>query len=138
MRYIDSNVFIYPVIADEKTERKAFLARNILLKIAKGLLEAATSSLTWDELVWSVRRLLNLKVAAEEGEKFLRFPNLKLLSVDEKVVKEAQRLVKEYKLKPRDAIHSACAIQNGIKEIVSDDTDLDALKEAKRIRLEEI
>jgi len=35
MRYIDSNVFIYLVIADEKTERKVLLSKNILLKIAR-------------------------------------------------------------------------------------------------------
>ena len=138
MKYIDSNVFIYPVVADEKTEKKALLAKNILLKIAKGVIEASTSSLTWDEIVWSIGRLLNLDVAIDEGEKFLKFPNLKLLYIDEKVIKEAQRLTKKYKLKPRNAIHSACAIKNGIKEIVSDNPDFDALKEVKRIRLEEL
>jgi len=35
MRYINSNVFIYLVIADEKTERKVLLSKNILLKIAR-------------------------------------------------------------------------------------------------------
>ena len=54
------------------------------------------------------------------------------------MVEEVYRLVKECKLNIRDATHSVCAIQNGIKEIVSDDPDLDSLKEAKRIRLEEI
>ena len=41
-------------------------------------------------------------------------------------------------MKPKDAIHSACAIKNGIKEIISDDPDFDTLKEAKRILLEEL
>jgi predicted nucleic acid-binding protein len=41
-------------------------------------------------------------------------------------------------LKPRDAIHSACAIRNGTKETVSDDPDFDPLEELKRIRLEEL
>ncbi|MEM2123128.1 MAG: type II toxin-antitoxin system VapC family toxin [Candidatus Bathyarchaeia archaeon] len=138
MRYVDSNVFIYPVVADEKTEVKASLAKNILMKIAKGEVEAATSPLTWDELVWSTRRFLGLEAAVYEGEKFLRFPNLKLLNIDEKVVWEAQRLMKRYGLKPRDAIHSASAIKNGIREIVSDDPDLDILKELRRTRLEEL
>ena len=137
MKYIDSNVFIYPVIADEKTERKASLAKNLLLKIARGDVEAATSPLTWDELVWSVGRFLGLEIATNEGERFLSFPNLKLLNIDGRVVREAQRLVREYRLKPRDAIHSACAIKNGIREIISDDPDFDHLKEVRRIRLEE-
>ncbi|MGC8848984.1 MAG: type II toxin-antitoxin system VapC family toxin, partial [Candidatus Bathyarchaeia archaeon] len=124
-------------VADEKTEVKASLAKDILLKIARGEAEAATSTLTWDELVWSTRRLLGVEVATREGEKFLRFPNLKLLSMDGKTLWEAQRLVRIYGLKPRDAIHSASAIRNGTKEIVSDDPDFDALKELRRTRLEE-
>jgi predicted nucleic acid-binding protein len=70
MRYLDSNVFIYPVIADEKTERKAFLAKKILLKIAEGSLEAATASLTWDELIWSVRKISGLEIAIKEERNF--------------------------------------------------------------------
>jgi predicted nucleic acid-binding protein len=77
MKYVDSNIFIYPVVADEKAESKASSAKGILLKIARGDLEAATSTLTWDELVWSTRKFLGSEVAVYEGEKFLRFPQLK-------------------------------------------------------------
>jgi len=136
MKYLDSNVFIYPVIADEKTERKAFLAKKILLKIAEGSLKAATASLTWDELIWSVRKISGLEIAIEEGKKFLEFPNLKILSVDEKTIKEAQEIIEKYKLKPRDAIHASCAIKNNIKEIISDDQHFEKIKEIKRIELE--
>jgi len=34
--YIDSNVFIYPVIYDEKSMKKAARAKRILVKIADG------------------------------------------------------------------------------------------------------
>ena len=42
MIYVDTNVFVYPIIYDETVERKA--------------LEAMTASLTWDELTWIVRK----------------------------------------------------------------------------------
>jgi len=138
MIYVDSNVFIYAVVADEKTEKKTLLSKKILLKIAQGSLKAATSSLTWDEFVWVIRRIFGSEVAIIEGKKFLRFPNLKILSVDEKVIREAQKIVEKYRIKPRDAIHVACALKNGIKKVISDDPDLDRVEEIERIKLTEI
>jgi predicted nucleic acid-binding protein len=38
MKYVDSNVFIYSVVAEEKSERKASLSKKILLKVADGSL----------------------------------------------------------------------------------------------------
>ncbi len=136
MIYVDANVFIYPVIYDETTEKRALTAKNILIKIAEGTLESATASLTWDELTWIIRKTLGIKIAIDVGRKFLDFPNLKILRIDEKVIKEAQKLVENYNVKPRDAIHAGCAIINNIKEIVSDDPDFDRIKRIKRIGLE--
>jgi predicted nucleic acid-binding protein len=74
----------------------------------------------------------------KDGKFFLEFPNLKILKIDSEVIKEAQKLVETYKLKPRDAIHAACAIKNNIKEIISDDPDFGKVKEIKRIKLEDV
>jgi len=136
MAYLDSNVFIYYVISDEKTEEKSLLSKNILIKAAGGKLDAATSSVTWDELVWSVKKISGLDAAKAEGKKFLEFPNLKILGVDVNVIAEAQKVLEKYNLKPRDAIHAGCAIKNGIKEIISDDPDFDKVSELKRITLD--
>ena len=133
MKYIDSNVFILPIIYDVETENKVKSARNTLIKIADGDLNAATSLLTWDEIVWTVKRLMSSKIAAKEGEKFLQFPNLELLEVKKNVIDKAQEIINKYGVKPRDAIHAASAIENGIKEIVSDDSNLDVIKEIVRI-----
>jgi hypothetical protein len=135
MVYVDSNVFIYPVIYDDRVMKKAKTAKAILLKIAKGEVEASTATVTWDELVWVVRKTLGAKVAAREGRKFLEFPNLNVLSVDEKTVAEAQRITEKYGLRPRDAIHIGCAVENKIGEILSDDPDFDVVKEVSRIQL---
>lgn len=136
MIYLDSNVFVYPVIADEKTEEKSRLSKKVLMKIGEGKLDASTSVLTWDELVWNVKKFISLEIAKIEGKKFLEFPNLKILTINEEIVKEAQKIMENSGLKPRDSIHAACAIKNNIKEIVTDDPDFDKVSELKRIKLE--
>ena len=135
MKYIDSNVFIYPIVYDTEVENKAKSTKEILIKIADGDLNAATSFLTWDEITWTVRKLMNSKIAVKEGEKFLQFPNLELLEVKKDVISKAQEIVNKYGIRPRDAIHVASAIENGIKEIISDDSDLDVIKEITRVSI---
>ena len=44
--YIDSNVFLYPVLYNELEESKK--ARNILSQIEEKNIQAYTSTLTWD------------------------------------------------------------------------------------------
>lgn len=135
MKYVDSNIFIFPIIYDGKAIPKAKAAEDVLIKIAEGDLSAATSFLTWDELVWIIRKSMNEKIATKEGEKFLRFSNLEMLEITESIVKKAQKIVEEYGIRPRDALHVASAIENGIKEIISDDSDLDKVKEIKKISI---
>ena len=96
---------------------------------------AYTSTLTWDEVVWVIRRVLGFDDALNQGAKLLSFPNLIFVEVDKLVVARAQKLLEEYGLRPRGAIHVASALKKGVKEIVSDDKDLDKVKEMERIPL---
>lgn len=66
------------------------------------------------------------------------FPNLRILGVDEEIVKYAQNLIEKYNLKPRDAIHAASAIKNGAKEIITNDNDFDIVNELERVGLEDV
>ena len=134
--YIDSNVFIYPIIAEAKTEIKSASAKRTLLQIATGeLKDDATSCLTWDDLVWVLTRFLGKKIALSQGKRFLSFQNLHFVDVKQTTIDRAQDLIENYDLKPRDAIHAACALENGIQEIISDDPDFDRVEELKRIKL---
>lgn len=135
MKYVDANVFIFPIIYDA-TIKESSLSKGILLEISEGDLEAATCSLTWDEVAWIVRKTLGIEYAKNEGKKLLEFPNLKILTVNEEIINEAQKIMETYQLKPRDSIHAACAIKNNIGEIITDDPDFDKVKELKRISLE--
>ncbi len=55
MAYLDSNVLIYPIIYGD-TIFQAAKARVILACVEKGFVDAYTSTLTWDELVWVVKK----------------------------------------------------------------------------------
>jgi predicted nucleic acid-binding protein len=60
---------------------------------------------------------------------------LKFIAADESVISHAQRLIEKQKINPRDAIHVASALEKRITEIISDDSELDLIKEIRRIPL---
>ena len=60
------------------------------------------------------------------------------IGANKSILFKAQQLIEEYNLKPRDAIHAATALVNGINEIISDDSDFDKIKEIRRIPLEKL
>jgi len=131
--YVDSNIFLYPAIYKLETVEEARESKEFLLKISEGSIEACTATITWDEVVWVIRKVFGLKPSIELGRMLLEFPNLKFLNVKRSVVLRAQSLMEKYKIKPRDAIHAATALENGIETIVSYDRDFDKLEEIKRL-----
>jgi predicted nucleic acid-binding protein len=135
MPYIDSNVFIYPVIHQTESQQKAKKAKETLLKIENGEISAYTSTLTWDEVVWVVSKLLSRDDGIKQGKKLLGFPNLEFIDVDEGILTLALNLLNKYTLNPRDSIHAASAVSRKIKAIISDDTDFDQVKEITRTPL---
>lgn len=96
-------------------------------------MEACTSSITWDEVVWIVRKLFDVNVSIHQGRIFLSFPNIRLLTIKRATILKAQEIVEKHRLTPRDAIHAATAIENNINTIVSYDKDFDNLDTVKRI-----
>jgi predicted nucleic acid-binding protein len=135
LAYVDSNVFIYPALYSIETDPRVKRAGEILKNIAKGELVAFTSTLTWDEVVWAVRKTMGKHEALDQGQKLLGFINLQFIGVDENILSQAQGLMSKYNLKPRDSIHVASAIATKLKTIISDDQDFDEVKEVKRIPL---
>lgn len=135
MQYVDSNVFLYSVLYSPDLEPKAKKAKEILQKIENKELSAATSTLTWDEVVWVATKLLGRTGGIAQGQKLLGFPNLEFINVDEGIIVQAQSLMDKYKLSPRDSIHVASALSRKATIIISDDEDFDQVKEIKRTPL---
>ena len=133
MSYIDSNIFIYPILYSEEQEPKAKKAKQILISIEKGELPAYTSTLTWDEVVWVVKKTMGRDEAISQGAKLLGFLNLQWIIVNENILSKAQSLMNKYSRSPRDSIHIASTLYGKIKTVISDDADFDQIKEIKRI-----
>ena len=129
--YIDSNVFLYPVIYNDLKESKK--AREILSQIEGKNIQAYTSTLTWDEVSYVVESTLGKTDSIEVGKKFLNFPFLRFIPVDDEIIRRSQPIREKYNVKPGDSIHLSCAMERNLSEIISDDTDFDGIKEIKRI-----
>lgn len=132
MAYLDSNIFIYPILHHPEAQEKAQRAREILLQVEKGEIKAYTSTLTWDEVVYVVTRTMDRDEGISIGRKLLGFPNLEFIDVDKLTISTAQSLIDRYHIRPRDSIHIASALNKNIKTIISDDKDFDKVAEITR------
>jgi predicted nucleic acid-binding protein len=134
MNYVDSNVFIYPVLYQGK---KADYAKKILSEMVDGDIACATSSLTLDEVMWVIMNETNREKAIQIGKDILTLPNLKILDVKTEHIMQSITLMEKYKkLKPRDAIHLAVCTTAGIFRFITDDADFDHISEINRITLD--
>ncbi len=131
MRYIDSSIFINSALPKDGRDRY----KKMIEKIISGNEKFATSVLTIDEVIYIIRKEIDIDSSIRMGNDIINMKNLILLNVDQETILLSLNIIERYKLYPRDAIHAACCIQNNIKVIISDDEDFDKIKEIKRERL---
>ena len=132
MIYLDANIFLYPH-SGEGPKSEACI--EILKKLSENKINACTSTLTWDEVHYALRKILGKEKAIEQSKLFLEMPNLVFFKVDEGIIRKAQEIVEKYFINPRDAIHAATAIMNKTEGIATDDSDFDRIKELKRVKI---
>ncbi|MBI2106122.1 type II toxin-antitoxin system VapC family toxin [Candidatus Woesearchaeota archaeon] len=130
--YLDANVFIFAAINEENIGKKAKAFLNSLLSRKTKIF---TSTLTFDEFSYKVLKNRKREDALRVISAFFNIPYLTFLDVNSNMTWSAFELIKNYNLNPRDAIHAACAINNNIKIILSEDKDFDRVKELKRLSL---
>lgn len=131
MIYIDANVFIYALTYNEK-HPDAIKSKFFLKELRFNRLEACTTILTWDEVVWHLKKVRNHTEAIKAGRMLLSFPNLKFIDMTKKVIEDAQKICETFHVKPRDAIHGACALNHCKGEIFSNDDDFDDIQGISR------
>ncbi len=118
--YADAGLFLLPLLHVDRLPRAAAAAR-FLESLARGARRVSTATLTWDEVVYVVRRFLGPEDSFSKGEELLAFPNLAWLRVDLPVLRRAADLYRSLPMRPRDAIHAGAALEAGETEILSED-----------------
>jgi len=136
--YIDTNVFLNSVLYDPKENVEAQKALLYLQQVVRGEIKAVTSTLTWDEFVWIIKREIDRETSNQKGQEFLRFPNLIFEKVTLNIVKKAQDLLLKYSIRPRNGIHLATALINKMENFVTFDSDFDDISEIHIIKLQNL
>ena len=131
MIYLDANVFLSAILNQEHEGEKA---RDLLQKLQKAEIVAATSALSFDEVFWIVKKHRGFTSALKAAKTLLEIPNLTFLEVNDQTLWSAYNLAEKYRLDPRDAIHIACALDHAIFTIISEDEHFDKVKEIKRTK----
>ena len=131
MIYLDANVFLSAILNQEDEGERA---RDLLQKLQKAEIVAATSALSFDEVFWIVRKHRGFISALKAAKTLLEIPNLTFLEISDQTLWSAYNLAEKYRLDPRDAIHVACALDHAIFTIISEDEHFDKVKEIKRTR----
>ncbi|WP_287950924.1 PIN domain-containing protein [Acidiplasma sp.] len=90
------------------------------------------NKLTFDEIIWIIKKNRNFEDAISAGEAFLNMPGLNLVDINQDLLALSMNIMKRYKTSPRDSIHAATAITQKANIIISEDSDFDKIKELKR------
>ncbi|MDI6643319.1 MAG: PIN domain-containing protein [Candidatus Hodarchaeaceae archaeon] len=96
MVYLDSNVFVFALLAKDELGNAAY---QILANLDK--IDAKTSCLTFAEVAWAVSRVAGVQTAAQACRAILAFPNLEVASVTYGDVWEMTRKMDAFNLRPR-------------------------------------
>jgi uncharacterized protein len=130
MRYLDANVFLYPLLHEGPPVDAAIRHLRALLD---GEAHGCTSALTLDEVAYVMQRAGYREAGIEECQRLLGMPNLRVLPATPDTVRTALDLMERVPmLRPRDAVHAATALDAGIFTIVSDDRDFDKVPGLRR------
>jgi len=129
MIYLDSNVFIYAALNADNIGSKT---RQLLTRVEEGDEAAASSALTFDELVWIVSKHRRKEDAWAAGQAFIDLRNLKIIDIGPTVLASALEIMRKHDLAPRDGIHAASALTQDIETIVSSDEHFDKIEGLRR------
>lgn len=122
-------MFIYASLNRKDVGNKS---RSIIRDIESRKMLTATSTLSFDELVWVVKKERSDNEGSMAGEIFLNIRELEILDLRQETLNSALALIRKYHLNPGDSIHLAAALSAKVDYLVSEDQDFDSVSEIKR------
>jgi len=128
--FLDTNVFLYAAGASHPLREAC---ARVLRRVAEGSLDATISAEVIQEILYVLirrgRREDALRLASDLTS---LFPDLLAVTRDD--VAEACELLRRYpRLSVRDAVHLGTMLRNGLRTVVSVDSDFDQVSEIQRI-----
>ncbi len=131
--YIDSNIFIYSAVDKSQLGRKC---RKVIDKIEDGSLNAGSSYLVLDEVLWILQNEIGKEDALESTKMFLSLP-VKWIDVKRDIIYQSLNLYDRTHLAPRDSIHLASMKKEKLTVLLSEDDDFDGIEGIERRSVEE-
>lgn len=131
MMYLDANFFLFAVL---DPTRKGVKARKLFDQIRMGK-SAVTSPLALDEVMWILMRKGKSHLLPSVIPAVYATPNLEVRDVPATAPLTALRLLEQFPLESRDAMHLAIMEHLHISTIVSDDRVFDRVSHIQRISL---
>lgn len=128
--FLDTNIFLYAAGASHPLREAC---AKVLRRVADGSLDATINSEVVQEILYVLtrrgRRDDALKLA---GHMAALFPDLLAVTRDD--VLEACKLLRQYpELSVRDPIHVGTMLRNGLKTVITVDSDFDQVSEIRRL-----
>jgi len=128
--FLDTNIFLYAAGASHPLREAC---ARVLRRVADGTLDATISSEVIQEVLYVLirrgRRGDALKLANDLAS---LFPDLLAVTRDD--VAGACELLRRYpQLSVRDAVHVGTMLRNGLRSLVSVDSDFDQVSEIRRV-----
>jgi len=131
---VDTMGFIYHF--EENKDYQPF-TRLLFGSIESGTIKAVTSIITLLEILVRPKKEKNEHLVKEYKFLLQTFPNLQIVSLDEKIVDIASSLRAKYNIKTPDAIQVASSILAGAKAFVTNKPSLKRINELNIIIMKE-
>jgi len=127
--YIDTNVWIYAMIAHPKYGEKC---KGILKKIEEEKLRASISTQVLGEVAGVLYSKYKVKDTTSQLNAVLSYP-IDIYITHPDVIRVAAEYARDYSITPYDGIHIALAVEHNVKDIISADRELDKVELIRRV-----
>jgi predicted nucleic acid-binding protein len=130
--FLDTNVFLYAVGAQHPLKAPS---QQVLSLVGDGALEAASNTEVIQEILYVLSRRGQRETALKLARHVIELLD-PLLPVTQADISVTCDLMDRYPaLPPRDAIHAATMLNNGISDIITSDGHFDAVRGIRRLPL---
>lgn len=134
--FLDSTTLIHAIDKESEYQKECL---NIIDKAARGLINAATSLETLEEVLFILSKLTSPQIAIRVTRDYLKLRKIKNYEMKQTTFEHAIDIMEITPLKrPKDAINIATMLEHNIAKIVSEDEDYDKIDLVERVHPKDI